>query len=312
MTTQFDLHQRALYEKRWTWDDIPFYHGPGGRQTVSEFHDLDYLEVYERVFGRKIGANGIGRLREVALADRVENDEYAELLEAAGVAVHRLESVGADLLVVNGGAIVPKPADPSGFGRAERLSQWAFWDLNIPTLLTIHGTGICEAGATVWLAQDVFVVGESIAYDEDGREQLLDVVRLTSGVAELHVVTIRCQGNVAFDAGTGAAANVSDLIAPLDLQTVLAYPPGIDAGTLIWLERNGYTVVEATREDQIHCNVCNLTILEPGRVLMAAEATETVGRVRAAGIEVLEVSYSGGLHRATLQLRREPGPSRFQ
>jgi N-dimethylarginine dimethylaminohydrolase len=315
VTTQFDEYQRALHEKRWTWDDIPFYHGPGGRQTVSEFHDLDYLDVYERVYGRRAGANGIGRLREVALPEEERFAGYAELLEAEGVAVRRLEGVdaawpGQDLLVLNGGAVVPKPGDPAAFGRGEELSRWAFWNLNVPTLLTIHGSGVCEAGATVWLAQDVFVVGDSPAYDEEGRRQLLDVVRLTAGLDDVKVLTIRCQGEGYFDRETGAAAHVTNLVAPLDLHTVLAYPPGIDAGTLIWLERNGYTVVEATREDQTGSNVCNLTILEPGRVVMPADAGETVARVRAAGVEVVEAPCSN-LHAATLQLYREPGPARF-
>jgi N-dimethylarginine dimethylaminohydrolase len=369
MTTQFDEYQRALYEKRWTWDDIPFYHGPGGRQTVAEFHDLDYLDVYERVFGRRMGCNGIGNLREVALtkitdAENQVYDErypyvrdqafldahglgripdlqlcqeqqahYAEVLEAEGVTVHWIDWGDApmsafgpmqatwaaqELLVINGGAVVPKLGwHPFSFGRTEWLSHWAFWNLNIPTLLTIHGTAVCEAGATVWLAQDVYVVGDSAAYNEEGRQQLLDVVRLTAGVDDLTVLTIRCQGPLYFDRETGATAHVTNLIAPLDLHAVLAYPPGIDAGTLIWLERNGYRLIEASREDHVNHDVCNLKILGPGRVIMAAEAKATIEKVRAAGIEVIEVPYSGfhaaggGFHCTTMDIYREPGPARF-
>jgi N-dimethylarginine dimethylaminohydrolase len=369
VTTQFDDYQRALYEKRWTWDDIPFYHGPGTGQSVAELHDLDYLDVYGRVYGRKMGCNGIGRLREVALtkiteaenqvyderfpyADdpdfldahglgripdielcREQQEHYAAVLEAEGVTVHWIDWGEApmsafgpmqamwaaqELLVINGGAVVPKLGwHPFSFGRTEFLSHWAFWNLNIPTLLTIHGTGVCEAGATVWLAQDVFVVGDSAAYNEEGREQLLDVVRLTSGVEDVKVLTIRCQGPLYFDRRTGATAHVTNLIAPLDLHTVLAFPAGIDAGTLIWLEQNGYRLVEAEWEDHVGADVCNLKILSPGRVVMAAEARRTIEKVRAAGIEVIEVPYSGfhaaggGFHCTTMEIYREPGP-RFQ
>jgi N-dimethylarginine dimethylaminohydrolase len=75
--------------------------------------------------------------------------------------------------------------------------------------------------------------------------------------------------------------------------------------------------VPASFEDHVRHKVCNLTLLEPGRVIMPAEARVTVERVRAAGVEVIETPYSGfhaaggGLHTATLALHREPGPSRF-
>src|SRR5213592_824757 len=67
VATFYDDYQRHLHERRWTWDDIPFYEGKGARQSIAPLHDLDYLDVYQRVYGRKMGANGIGKLREVAL-----------------------------------------------------------------------------------------------------------------------------------------------------------------------------------------------------------------------------------------------------
>ena len=128
-----------------------------------------------------------------------------------------------ELLVINGGAVVPKLGwHPFSFGRTEYLAHWAFWNLNIPTLLTISGKGaVAEAGATVWLAQDVYVVGLSAAYNQAGLDQLLDMVRLTAGVDHLEVLTIRCQGKLYFDRTTGASAHVTNLIAPLDVDKVL-------------------------------------------------------------------------------------------
>jgi N-dimethylarginine dimethylaminohydrolase len=73
-------------------------------------------------------------------------------------------------------------------------------------------------------------------------------------------------------------------------------------------------VIEADFEEHVQNDVCNLKILEPGRVVMAAEATRTVEKVRAAGVEVIEVPYSGfqhaggGFHCTTMEIYREPGP----
>jgi N-dimethylarginine dimethylaminohydrolase len=47
---------------------------------------------------------------------------------------------------------------------------------------------------------------------------------------------------------------------------------------------------------------------------MSAEAKGTIDRVRAAGVEVIEVPYSGfqdaggGFHCTTMEIYREPGP----
>jgi N-dimethylarginine dimethylaminohydrolase len=310
MRTFYDDYQRRLQEKRWTWDDIPFYAGRGSRQSIAPLHDLDYLDVYQRIYGRRIGANGIGKLREVGLTRTADADreEYAAVLERAGVSVHWIDEVdapaqaGHGLLVVNGGAIAPD--------RRSVLAHWAFWTLNVPTLLTIAGAGaVAEAGATVWLAADVYVVGISAAYNRAGLEQLLSMVELTSGVDDLEVLTIRCQGHVPVNRTTGASAHVTNLIAPLDVDKVLAYKAGIDTATLLWLERNGYEVVEPAFAEHIGANAVNLVLLEPGRVVMTAAAPETVARVRAAGVEVIEVPVAG-LRSATLELVRDPGPKR--
>jgi N-dimethylarginine dimethylaminohydrolase len=98
---------------------------------------------------------------------------------------------------------------------------------------------------------------------------------------------------------------------------VLCFPPAIDTASLLWLKRNGYRLIEADFQEHVENDVVNLKILEPGRVIMAAEAQRTIARVRAAGIEVIEVPYSGfqhaggGFHCSTMEIYREPGPLRF-
>lgn len=370
--TYFDEYQERLRRHEWSWDDVAlFYEGPGTPQSIVPLHRLDYLDVYQRTYGRAIGANGIGALREVALSriteaeDRIysaerpyaavpglldahgagrrglgrladigvcqrQQEAYAALLEEHGVTIHWIdwgaEPVSAygpmhamwaagELLVVEGGAIVPRRGrDPFSFGRGEWLSRWLFWQLNVPTLLSVAGRGIAEVGTAVWLAQDVFVIGDSIAYTAEGVEQVLPVVRRSARVPELQVLTVHCQGEHYFDPETGEAAHVDNLIAPLSRDKVLCYTPGIDTQALLWLYDHGYEIVHADFEDHVRHHVCNLTLLDENRVVMPAGAETTIARVRAAGVEVLETPYGGfhaaggGFHTATLQLRREPGP----
>ena len=35
MSTFFDEYQEQLYQRRWTWDDIPFYEGKGAKQSIA-------------------------------------------------------------------------------------------------------------------------------------------------------------------------------------------------------------------------------------------------------------------------------------
>jgi N-dimethylarginine dimethylaminohydrolase len=374
-STRFDAYQEFLRARTWTWDDMSlFYEGKGTEQSIVPLHDLDYLDVYERTYGSRFGAGGIGKLREVALSRiteaenrihdpalpyaarpdllaahgvgagglgrlsdialcQAQQDAYAELLEREGVTVHWIDWgedpvsaygpmhamwAAGEVLIVDGGAIVPKRGrDPFSFGRGEWLSRWLFWQLNIPTLLTVAGTGVAEVGSLVWLAQDVFVAGRSIAYDDDGIDQVVPVVERSARVQELQVLTVHCQGERYFGPETGEAAHVDDLIAPLDVDKVLCYAPGVDTPALLWLKQHGYQVIQPDFDDHVRHRVCNLTLVEPGRVIMPAEAAATIERVRAAGVDVIETPYSGfhaaggGLHSATLQILRDPGPSRF-
>ena len=199
--------------------------------------------------------HGLGRIPDVALSQR-QQENYAKTLEDNGVRVHWIDwgeyPVSAfgpmqamwapqELLIINGGAVVPKLGwHPFSFGRTEFLAEWAFWNLNIPTLLTITGTGVCEIGATVWLAQDVYVVGLSPAYNQEGLDQLLPVVRRTARVDDLKVLTVRCQTDRYFDKRTGGTAHVTNVIGPLDIDKVVVPSAG-----------RGYSVAAVAQEKRV-------------------------------------------------------------
>ena len=125
--TQYDDHLEKLRQRDWQLADVPFYKD-GMPTHFTDYENLDYLDYYEGVWGRKCGENGgIGRLREVAITKITEaeneiynkrypyhedldftesqglgrvadipklQDEqaaYAESLESLGVAVHWME-----------------------------------------------------------------------------------------------------------------------------------------------------------------------------------------------------------------------------
>ena len=124
-STQYERHLESLREREWRRDDVPFYE-KGEPPAFDAYAAIDYLDVYERVWGRPCGENGIGRLREVAITliteaefaiyderypfhedlpwlesqgilrgdfHRMQEEQaaYKELLEASGVLVHEID-----------------------------------------------------------------------------------------------------------------------------------------------------------------------------------------------------------------------------
>lgn len=357
-----EAQQEKLSEGGFKLSDIPGY-VPGVFPEPETWHNIDYLDVYSRVWGREIRGNGIGKLREVALTKITSNEYnpifeedpaffhkweesydtldvklmqeqsamYQGVLEANGVTVHRIEfpdpPVGAfgpmmymwaarELLVLNGGSVIPKLGFSAlSFGRPEYLAWWAMTHLGIPPILTITGKGVCEAGPCFFLAEDVFVAALSVAFNQEGLDQLLPVVKRSTGLDEVHNLVIRTATRDYFDPGSGASAHPDMIIGPLDTDKVILYPGGIDFETLTWLVRHGYKIVEIERDEQVLYAPANLTLLEPGHVIMHAGAEKAIAGVRKLGVEVEVLPYGeflkagGGVHCSTMEILKDPGPA---
>lgn len=363
MTTEYDEWTAELQAREWTLQDVPFYE-KGKAPDIGQWHEMDYLDVYPQIYGRKFGSNGIGKLREVGLTRITEyerpplwdqdpewfagtgvasagdidikemqwqQENYAGILEENGVKVHWIDFpnppmsafgpmqhmwAAQELLVLNGGSVIAKPGwNVYSFGRTEFLARWAFINLGIPPLVTITGKGVNEAGASLFLAQDVFLTATSAAYNQEGLDQLIPVMERTSGVEKLHVQVMHLSSATYFDVNSGISAHPDMLVGPLDIGKVAIFSPGVDAETHLWLRRHGFELVEVDFAEHLEHCPANLTILEPGKVIMQSESPATVAAVRKAGVEVIEVPYSqfnkagGGLACATQLILRDTGPS---
>ena len=355
--------QKALEADIFSLSEMPGY-VKGQGPSIDTWHNLDYLDIYPKIYGREFGANGIGKLREVALTVITRSERFALYdqdpfyfpqmglkhedldiekmkdqslqyqlnLEEAGVIVHRIEypqpPVGAfgpmrstwaanELLVLRGGSVIEKIAiSPFGTGRADYLGLWAFANLGIPPILTIMGKGVCEAGPCFWLAEDVFVTGRGLAYNQSGLDQLIPMVARTSGLeeSELTTLVIKFPGNVYVNPITGQSHHPDMVLGSLDVNKVIVYAPGLDFGTWEWLRKRGYQIVEIDTDEQVCAAPANIMTLEPGRVIMPSEGPKAIAAVRKIGVEVIETPYSeflrvgGGLHCSTMRLHRDKGP----
>ena len=367
MPSPYELRIRELQERlrnrEFRLDDVPGYRR-GQAPDAAVWHNFDYLDVYPQVYGREMGSNGIGKLREVALTTITPNEknpmieddpdffhqwelpfdtldiprmqdqsaQYQQLLEDNGVVVHRVDFpdppvspfgpmtymwAARELLVLRGGSVIPKMGwTPFSVGRGEWLALWAFQELSVPPILAITGTGVCEAGPCFFLAEDVFVGALSVAFNQEGLDQLYPVVARSAGLAleDMNFLTIKCNSPWYFDPQSGVSAHPDMVMGALDVDKVIIYPGGVDFETCDWLERRGYKIAMVERDEQVLYAPTNITTLEPGRVIMIAEATKAIAAVRALGVEVLPVPYGeflkagGGLNCSTMAVWREKGP----
>ena len=74
--TDFYRYQEELRKKTWRIEEIPFYE-KGKRPDISKLETLDFLDTKEKVYGRKFGRNGIGKLKEAALPRITEQELYS-------------------------------------------------------------------------------------------------------------------------------------------------------------------------------------------------------------------------------------------
>ncbi len=365
--TDFDRYQEELRKKTWNIaKDAPFYE-KGKRIDITKVHNSDYLDFKDKVYGRKFGINGIGKLKEVALSRITERElytkhpyfkqdpdyfittglggtehpdlgkwqkqveNYAKILQENGVKVNWIEYpepfmspfgpmlitwAPYDTLVTRGGSIVQRGGMYTwgSYGRFEYLARWCLLQLNIPILLTITGRGICEAApVSIFMAEDAVMVGLSAACNQEGLNQLAPALERTSGVENFQIVANKMPLDTYFDPETGLSAHMDMVFSVVDVGKVLLYPPSFNTETLIWLKEHKFEIIEVDREEQAKYLPPNLTMLQPGKVIVHEGPTRTISKLRKAGIEVIEVPFTecikmgGGLHCSTLQIYREPG-----
>jgi N-dimethylarginine dimethylaminohydrolase len=295
--------------------------------TITEYEKFKYYDLDPHYFPRMADdyhSIDIPKMQEQSLA-------YEEALEANGVIVHRVSFPeppvsafgpakstwgAAELFVLRGGSVLPKRGvQPMGYGRAEYLALWAWTRLGVPVLGAITGKGIFEIGPCFFLAEDVFVSGNGTAFNDDGFNQVRGMVARSAGLDEKDMTFLHIEfpGSRYFDPSTGTSHHPDLVLGPLDVDKVIAYPPGLDFQTYEWL-RKRYKIVEVDTDEHIRFAPANVMLLQPGLVIMHAEAKQTIEAVRAVGVEVVEVPYSefmkegGGLHCSTGQIWRERGP----
>jgi len=238
-----------------------------------------------------------------------EHDGLVAALDGLGVRVHTLDhepSADADLcyvfdplLVAAGGAIPLRPGKPNRAGEPDILAGW-LTDRGVPIVGRIEAPGTVEGGDTIWLRDDLFVIGRSLRTNDAGARQLAALVDGDTRIVD-----------VPYWKGPAELVHLMSVISPVSDDLAVVFLPLLPAGLWEWLRELGIALVEVPEEEYPTLG-CNVLAVRPGVVIVADGNPVTRRRLEAAGVEVHAVPLrevgengSGGVTCLTRPLLRE-------
>ena len=206
---------------------------------------------------------------------------------ALGVRVHILDDEPATdpdlvyvfdpLLVVADGAVPLRPGKPNRADEPGAIERWTVAH-GIPTVGRIVAPGTVEAGDTVWLRDDVFVIGRTLRTNDSGARQLAAIVG-----GDVRIV------DVPYWKGPAELVHLMSVISPVSDDLAVVFLPLLPAGLWEWLRELGIRLVEVPDEEYPTLG-CNVLAVRPGVVLVADGNPVTRRALEAAGVEVHSVA----------------------
>jgi N-dimethylarginine dimethylaminohydrolase len=305
---------------------------PGSVPQYAEYHEeVDFLDELEAIWGKRWGAQGIGRLREVAMSPPTEvealdlydedpaffvyggelpelglmREQHAALIETftnLGIEVHTFEYPETPRSAY--GVMKRAVSAAAGFvinGGAiiprEAAPYWRGRSRYVSQFLQSLG---CPILYTVH-GKGVCEIGASVRMADDlivvmlstdCNQNGLDQVRPILEAAGYTVWAARSPGPVyEYHPEVPGWMHADMWLAPLDADLALIYPPWCDFETIRYLRSIGYRLIEAPREEQETVTPVNMITIEPRKVVMSSGAPRTRALLEAEEVEAIEVDY---------------------
>jgi dimethylargininase len=226
-----------------------------------------------------------------------EHEALCDTLARLGVTVHELcvETDSPDLLytfdpilVSDGGAIPLRPGKPNRAGEPAVLESWMS-ARGIPTRGRIEAPGTVEGGDTLWLREDLLVIGRSLRSNAAGAEQLAAIVGGVTRIVDLP-----------FWRGPGELIHLLSVISPVADDLAVVYLPLLPVGVWELLVELGIEMIEVP-DAELPTLGANVLAVRPGVVVVAEGNPATRRALEVHGCEVhsfpateIGVNGSGG------------------
>ncbi len=253
-------------------------------------------------------AHGFHWACDLGAAQR-EHDDLVATLDGLGVRVHHLNvEPGSDpdlcyvfdpLLISADGAIPLRPAKPNRAGEPALLAAW-LEERGVPVVGRIGAPGTVEGGDTVWLRDDLFVIGRTLRTNDAGARQLATLVGGDTRIVD-----------VPYWKGPSELVHLMSVISPVSDELAVVFLPLLPAGLWEWLRELEIRLIEVSEEEYPTLG-CNVLAVRPGVAIVAEGNPLTRRRLEAAGVEVHAVPLrevgengSGGVTCLTRPLLRE-------
>jgi N-dimethylarginine dimethylaminohydrolase len=233
---------------------------------------------------------------DLDLAQR-EHDRFLEVLAGLGPTVHVLdvETESPDLvytfdplLVSDRGSIPLRPGKPNRQGEPAVLEAWAS-AAGIPTVGRIEAPGTVEGGDTFWLRPDLFCIGRTLRTNDAGARQLGAIVG-----GDVRVF------DVPYWRGHERLIHLLSLTHPVADDLATAFLPLLPVGLLELYRELGVRLIEVANDEFDNLG-CNVLVVRPGVVIIAAGNPKVAAALAAVGCEVhtyeaseIGVNGSGG------------------
>lgn len=330
------MYRNPKQEYQGRFEDYPMSnypdYVPGQAPNTQALANISYLDELERIWGKRWGAQGIGKLREVALIKPTEHevnplwekyrdyfllrrekidlnrlqkamDDYGELLTREGVTVHWMEApekMGAygPMRKLFMGAF---PLVVNGGAIMPRLGHGSFLRGLEVNFFKFFGQIGCPILLTVH-GMGVAELGPYVRIADDAilayrsvscNDEALEQILPVLRRAGYKEIPIANCTTVYQDYKAGGEFHPDMFFATLDLRLALIYPAFLDYQVFKWLKERDFKLIEGSPEEHSRYTPENLLTLEPGRVIMPSGAKETIHKVRQAGVEVIEFDTSG-------------------
>ena len=255
----------------------------GVRSSTADLRDV-LVQRPGAAFGRAFDDPAYGFLRPVDLtAAQREHDRLVDALTGLGVRVHLLDAVAGDdpdavyvfdpLLVTERGAIPLRPGKANRAAEPAVMERWLN-DFGVPTAGRIEPPGTVEGGDTIWLRDDLFVVGRTLRTNDDGARQLTALVGGDARIVD-----------VPYWRGGGELVHLMSVISPVSDDLAVVFLPLLPAGLWEWLQDLGIRLVEVPEEEYPTLG-CNVLAVRPGVVIVADGNSVTRRGLEAAGVQV--------------------------
>jgi dimethylargininase len=255
----------------------------GVRSSTAHLRDV-LVQRPGAAFGRAFDDPAHGFLRPVDLprAQR-EHDGLVAALDDLGVRVHQLAAEPATdpdlvyvfdpLLVTDAGAVPLRPGKPNRAGEPAIVERWLA-AREVPTAGRIEAPGTVEGGDTVWLRDDLLVIGRTLRTNDAGARQLAAIVG-----GDVRIV------DVPYWKGPAELVHLMSVISPVSDDLAVVFLPLLPAGLFSWLQELDIRLVEVP-EAEYPTLGCNVLAVRPGVVVVADGNPVTRRALGMAGVEV--------------------------